>query len=262
MSSEAERQRSKDGKAPRLRKTSTVTPSSWGRRAADLYDADYAQRYRGVDEEIHQGALVQRFGGWLGSVCDSFERDIDALDLGCGTGRYFWALRHVRHLVGIDVSAAMLAEARAPVEAARIGIGTLTLIEGDFLAAHLEPNQFDLVYSIGVLGEHVPFDRTIAARVHSWLSAGGAFAFTGVHRESFSIPRTAKRRAAERLAPLAPGHVRASLENRLLSGGLYVDEPYLSRVLAAAGFAIESLERYESDVHLHCLCVARKGQRS
>src|SRR4029453_943 len=207
-------------------------------------------------------ALVQRFGAWLGSVCDSFGRDIDALDLGCGTGRYFWALRHVRHLVGIDVSPAMLAEARAPVEAASIGVGILTLIEGDFLTATLEPNQFDLVYSIGVLGEHVPSDSTIASRVHSWLRAGGRFAFTGVHRESFSLPRSAKRRAAELLMPLAPGPVRGSLKNRLLSGGLYVDEPYLSEVLAPAGFAIESLERHESDVHLHCLCVARKGRRS
>jgi SAM-dependent methyltransferase len=232
--------------------------SEWGRRAADLYAPDYARRYRAADDEILDGPLVRRFGTWLGDICDGFGRDIAALDLGCGTGRYFSALRHVRELVGIDVSPAMLAQAAAPVDAGRINIGKLTLIEGDFLTASLPAADFDLVYSIGVLGEHVPFDPPIAARVRQWLRRDGRFAFTTVHRESFSVPRTPKRRAAELLLPLSPAAIAGSLRDRLLSGGLYVDEHYLETVLHGAGFVLESLDRYESDVHLHCLCVARK----
>lgn len=234
--------------------------SEWGRRAAELYDAAYAQRYRTVDDRIHCEALVTHFGQWLAGVCDSFGRPISVLDLGCGTGRYFWALRHTRELTGIDVSAPMLAEARRPVAAAAVSVGALHLINGDFLTADFANERFDLVYSIGVLGEHVPFDVTIVERVNRWLVPGGRFAFTAVHRESFSIPRTAQRRLAERAMVVAPSVVAEPLRQRLLAGGLYTDERYLRDVLTASGLGVESISRYESDVHLHCLCVARKSE--
>ena len=89
--------------------------SRWGARAAALYGDTYAQKYRAADDAIRHGELVTRFSGWLGAVCDSFDREIDVLDLGCGTGRYFQALRRVRRLTGIDVSRAMLDEARHPI---------------------------------------------------------------------------------------------------------------------------------------------------
>lgn len=233
--------------------------SEWGERARQRYGVDYAQRYRRTDDEIRRGALVARFGSWLGAVCDSFDGEIAALDLGCGTGRYFWALRHVRELVGVDVSPSMLAQAREPVDAGAVTVGRVTLLEGDFLTLPLQAGRFDLAYSIGVLGEHVPFDVSIARRVHSWLRQGGRFAFTAVHRESFSIPRTLKRRIAEIAMHIAPAGLRQRLRQRLLSAGLYVDEEYIREVLRASEFEIESLDRHQSDVHLHCLCVARKA---
>jgi ubiquinone/menaquinone biosynthesis C-methylase UbiE len=232
--------------------------SEWGERARQLYDADYARRYRTADDDIRRGQLVTRFGTWLREVCESFGRDIAALDLGCGTGRYFWSLRRVHDLVGVDVSPAMLAQARQPVDAGTMTVGHVTLIEGDFLRLPFDSNRFDLVYSIGVLGEHVPLDPAIARRVHSWLRPGGKFAFTAVHRNSFSIPRTTRRRLAELAMGHVPSGLRQRLRERLLSGGLYVDEQYLGEILARTGFAVDSLEPHESDVHLHCMCVARK----
>ena len=236
-------------------------PTTWGRRAADLYSADYARRYRQVDDEIRHGALVTRFGDWLAGTCDRFGREISVLDLGCGTGRYFWALRHVRELVGVDVSAAMLAEAQQPVDAGAITIRNVTLIEGDFLAVSLPTRHFDLVYSVGVLGEHVPFDAAIASRVHACLTEGGRFAFTGVHRTSFSVPRTWARRVAEQVMARLPRSLGEPLRERLLAGGLYVDEEYIESVLHSTGFVVESLQRHQSDVHLHCLCVAKRVDR-
>ena len=41
--------------------------------------------------------------------------------------------------------------------------------------------------------------------------------------------------------------------------GLYADEERLRDVLDRTGFAVESLEPYESDVHLHLLTVARRA---
>jgi SAM-dependent methyltransferase len=237
-----------------------LSTTEWGDRAAHLYGREYARNYRAMDDELRQGPLVQRFGGWIRELCDGFGRPIAVLDLGCGTGRYFWAVRHATELVGVDVSDAMLAEARRPIDAGHLDIARVTLIQGDFLTAPLGEARFDLAYAIGVLGEHTPFDARIAGRVHRALAPGGVFAFTAVHANSFSVPRTAKRRWAERLMPLAPGAARSALRTRLLSGGLYVDPPYVREVLTAAGFTVESIADHESDVHLHCLCVGRKAR--
>jgi hypothetical protein len=71
-----------------------------------------------------------------------------------------------------------------------------------------------------------------------------------------SIPRTPSRRLAERLLPIA-GPFRQALRSRLLSEGLYADRRSLEDILAAAGFMVESLESFQTDVHLHVLAVAR-----
>jgi hypothetical protein len=78
-----------------------------------------------------------------------------------------------------------------------------------------------------------------------------------VHPDSPSIPRTIGRRLGRAVAPVAPAPVRARLRARLLSGGRYADEARVHALLDPE-FDIESLERFESEAHLHCLCVARK----
>jgi SAM-dependent methyltransferase len=239
-----------------------VTKADWGRRAAELYQPEYAARYRLADEEIRDGELVQTFGRWLRRLSESFRRDISVLDLGCGTGRYFWALRNVRELVGIDVSAPMLERARTPVNGAEVTAARITLVHGDFLTEVFDAGRFDVVYAIGVLAEHSPLDDRIVQRVAQWLAPGGMFAFTAVHPRSFSIPRTWKRRLGERLLPLSAGRWRAALRSRLLSGGLYADEDRLRELLPRHGLAIESIEPHHSDIHLHLMCVARKAARA
>ena len=229
----------------------------WGTRAAGLYDRDYARQYREHDEAIRPGSAVGSIGVWLGRVCESFGKRIDVLDLGCGTGRYFHVLRRVRKLVGVDVSEPMLAEARRPVDASALAVQSITLVHADFLSPGFTLGTFDLIYSIGVLAEHSPFDEAIAARVHGWLRAGGRFAFTAVHPRSFCVRRTAGRRLGEAILPFAIGPVRTALRARLMSGGLYADEEQLRTVLARSGFTVESVEPLRSDIHLHSLVVAR-----
>ena len=231
-----------------------MTVTRWGERAAQLYDHAYARRYRDHDDAIRDGALVTHFSSWLGAICERFGRPIDVLDLGCGTGRYFHALSGVRRLVGIDVSRPMLDRAPRPA-------GNVTLIEDDFLTHEFDAAEFDLVYAIGVLAEHSPFDETVAARVQRWLRPGGRFAFTAVHPRSFSVPRTVKRRVGEwllRPASAASDALRRGLRTRLMRDGLYADEERVREVLAAVDLAVESIELFESDVHLHTLAVARK----
>ena len=147
----------------------------------------------------------------------------------------------------------MLEQARRPIGAPAT---VPELIEGDFLAYDFAAEQFDLVYSIGVLAEHSPFDETVAARLRRWLRPRGRFAFTAVHPLSFSVPRTLKRRVAEALLPISGGGVRRALRARLMRDGLYADEERVREVLGAAGFIVESAEPFASDVHLHSMIVA------
>jgi SAM-dependent methyltransferase len=246
---------------PRRRASSSEPRTRWGTRAVELYTEAYAERYRAHDESLHPEHATTRLGEWLHGICNRFTGPIDALDLGCGTGRYFRALGDVRRLVGIDVSRPMLDRARHPVGHIVTAPGRVTLVEGDFLRHEFPSCEFDLVYSIGVLAEHSPFDETVVARVKRWLKPGGRFAFTTVHPLSFSVPRTLKRQVGEWLLPwaaVAPLALRRGLRARLMRDGLYADEERVREVLAAADLAVESIEPFESDVHLHVLAVARK----
>jgi SAM-dependent methyltransferase len=222
-----------------------------------LYDEHYARRYRDRDEQLQREATYLDFITWLQETCNRFHHPIEVLDLGCGTGRYFWGVHNATRLVGIDASAPMLAEARHPIREHQISAGSIALVQGD-LATHTFPDEsFDLVYSIGVLAEHAPLNRPLVDRVWRWLKTGGRFAFTTVDPASPDVPMTPLRRLAGMALPVTPGRLGRALHRRLMSGGMYGDERWIREVLANR-FAIESLEQFRSDVHLHGRCVARK----
>jgi hypothetical protein len=61
----------------------------------------------------------------------------------------------------------------------------------------------------------------------------------------------------EWLAPVAPAAAGRRLRARLLADGLYADQRRVGELLGRA-FDIESIELFESEAHLHCLCVARR----
>ena len=224
---------------------------------AALYDADYARRYRTRDEELESVGSYHELVRWIGEVCHRFDRPIDVLDLGCGTGRYFLGLRNVNTLTGLDASEPMLAEAAHPTRAGDITARKIALVKGDLATHAFADNSFDLVYSIGVLAEHVPLTRTLVARVARWLKPGGRFAFTTIDPQSPDVPKPMPRRIASALLPVAPGAAGEFLHQRLMVGGMYADERWIRAMLNGL-FAIESIDRFQSDVHLHGRCVGRK----
>jgi SAM-dependent methyltransferase len=235
----------------------TATQTARAAKAASLYDPSYARRYRAHDDRFLESEPCRRFAEWLRDAAAALPRPIDVLDLGCGTGRYFWALDGVRELVGIDASPAMLAEARRPYNQQRITAERITLVEDDLFAHDFAAGRFDFVYSIGVLAEHAPFDAVVVAHVSRWLRTGGVFAFSTVHPDSPSIPRTLKRRIGRAIAAAAPAALGRPVRDRLMAGGLYADEDRIVELLSPA-FTIETLHQFVSEAHLHCWCVARK----
>lgn len=233
----------------------------WGDRAARLYEERYAERYRAVDDTLDTNKAFAELSNWLAGVCASFDRPLSVLDIGCGTGRYFASLSGVRQLVGLDASRPMLDRARQPLAADRVTIENILLVCGDVETHTFEPGQFDLVYSVGVLAEHLPLTGALVGRIAGWLAPGGRFAFTAVHPESFSIPRTWKRIAGRELMKIATGPLQRRLRARWLSDGFYADEARVREVLEPAGLAVESLTLM-TGVHQHCLVVARKPSAS
>src|SRR5690606_16423634 len=95
------------------------------KRAIRYYHADAATRYRAGDER--ETPTYRHYCPLVRDLSTSFGRRINALEIGCGTGRYFHCLREVDWLVGIDVSPHMIEQCRHPVHAERLDIGRVQL---------------------------------------------------------------------------------------------------------------------------------------
>ncbi|CAL9339734.1 class I SAM-dependent methyltransferase [Streptomyces sp. enrichment culture] len=100
------------------------------------------------------------------------------LDLCCGTGAGTGLLRELcaERVTGVDLSAGMLARARA-AHPPRAGVPEPEWVRAD--ARELPPRaEFDLVVSFGAFGHFLPAERPgLFARVHGALRPGGLFAF-------------------------------------------------------------------------------------
>jgi SAM-dependent methyltransferase len=109
------------------------------------------------------------------------------LEYGCGVGRLLIpAARRARHVVGVDVSSSMLAEARRNCEA--FGVSGVTLVPVQQMVG-LEPG-FDFIYSIAVF-QHMPrrAGEPIFATLAGLLRPGGVGALNIVLRAEPHLAR-------------------------------------------------------------------------
>jgi len=94
--------------------------------------------------------------------------NVRILDIGCGTGNFLAQLHQTSHkLVGLDISAGMLAKAREKA-------ADVFLVEGDASSMPFSDCSFDAVYCILVL-HHISDKMKFLQEVHRILRSNGRF---------------------------------------------------------------------------------------
>ncbi len=177
------------------------------------YRANAAQ-YRYDDEIEVQTPHHQRLAGNLAAISSSFGRRISVLDVGCGTGRFFYCLRNVDRLVGMDISPEMLLAAEQPVYREKITARTVQLIQGNAFFASFEPQSFDLIYSFGMFGHGCPVTVDVCNKFYSWLAPGGQLYFDTVDVRGVCLSRRLKWQLRKMLYHALPPKARRALDQR------------------------------------------------
>ena len=224
------------------------------KRVRSLYDKEYALGYKKSDESVVISDAFSYYEHLLKSACRKFGPNIDVLDVGCGTGRYFSCLESVNRLTGIDVSAHMIEEARNPIGAEKICTDKILLIWGNVFDMEFKNESFDFIYSIGVLAEHAPFDLYICNKFFDWLRVGGGLLFTTVNLSSKRM--SLKRRVVEKLYPMLPKRAQEMLDNR--RKGFAITSDQLKSIMNQSRFMRYLIFKIRDNVHTHDICIAQK----
>lgn len=154
-----------------------------------------------TEESFHQGSLTPEqtarffargeqdvsrvFSAIAKCIAPDF-RPARALDFGCGVGRLVIPMaKRCREVVGVDVSDAMLAEARRNAE--RAGVTNVTFVRGDDSLSRVH-GRFDFIHSYIVL-QHIPVPRgeAITRRLLDLLDPGGVGALHYTYATGLSV---------------------------------------------------------------------------
>lgn len=177
---------------------------------AQSYDRS-ARQYRHDDEVEARSENHRRLGGNLRRICGSFSHPVRALEIGCGTGRYFHWLDNIELLVGTDISAEMLKQAGHPVLECEITVKEIRLMRGSIYEMNFDPGSFDFIYSLGVFGYGAAVTPALAGKLHTWLAPGGWLYF-----DAIEVPHcvSARDRLREKLYPRLPRFARNWIDAR------------------------------------------------
>ena len=200
-----------------------------GSRVAKSYSADVADNYRTA--ELREQISGQMWAGMIFKIASSIPHRISVLDLGCGTGRYFSSVDNAERYVGVDISPSMLALAKNPV---RKGVVPVQLIQGDLSSIEFKPHSFDLIFSIGVLGEHIPFTVQFCNKVCSMLKPRGKVLVTVMDAQTPQSNGGIKRKLALTTYPFLPEDLKGWIDARI--GNFTRTEEEVRHILNASAF--------------------------
>jgi Methylase involved in ubiquinone/menaquinone biosynthesis len=175
---------------------------------------DVTARYRRDDETEVNTENHRRISATLRKLCDSFPHPVTALDVGCGTGRYFHCLTNVKELVGIDITDEMLRAAENPVRKERIAIERIRLVCANFYLINFPPQSFDFIYSLGMFGNGCPVTVEACNKFHNWLRPGGKLYFNTVDLAGTPFSYRTRQHIKHFIYPVLPRRTRQLLDER------------------------------------------------
>ncbi|MBS1771959.1 MAG: class I SAM-dependent methyltransferase [Bacteroidetes bacterium] len=211
-------------------------------KTVTLYDEAYSAKYRAYDEEFMNAPTYQHYKNKLEGLTKSFTKPISALDVGCGSGRYFHLIKNAHKLTGIDVAAPMLEMAKHPVKESEVNIPEIKLIHGNVFDYDFGNEKFDFIYSVGVLGEHAPFDLGMVNHLYNLLNINGILFTTIVNLD---IRKNTKRKLAEAAYPLMPGSLKRVFDQRWKSN--YMTHKQLDALMKQSLFTNYKIDNHVSD---------------
>lgn len=179
--------------------------------------ADYravTEQYRRDDEvEVTTGNYL-RIRENLVDICNSFPHPIRALEVGCGTGRYFHCLTNVTELTGIDITQEMLAAAAQPVRRSEITVERIRLVRANAYLTDFPPGSFHFIYSLGMFGNGCPVTTELCDKFHRWLAPVGKIYFNTVDTAGLPFWQRVRREARSLAYRLAGSRGRRILDER------------------------------------------------
>ena len=157
--------------------------------AAGLHNVDYwgrrAKQYRASLHSRHDDPF-------LASLLTAVNPESTVLDVGAGTGRHTLALaRHVRRVVAVDPSAAMLDLMRADVT--ELGLSNVDVVQSDWMSAEVDPADIvfasHVVYPIADVASFVRrLDEFAKQRVFLYLRVDPLATDIGLWSEFYGVP--------------------------------------------------------------------------
>jgi len=127
---------------------------------SDYQTESWAKGYRDFDNHVTSRESWQDYANLINTACNSFDKEINVLDIACGTGRFFCALENVNTLYGLDNSQAMLDQAKKPINTDQVKekVKNINLICHSFreISTIFQNQKFDFIFSIGMLNEYGP----------------------------------------------------------------------------------------------------------
>jgi SAM-dependent methyltransferase len=177
--------------------------------------------YRAVSSQYRRDDDIEvttpnhhRICSTLQRICVSFPQPISALDVGCGTGRYFHCLTNVDALTGMDISEDMLRAAEDPVLHELISVKSIRLIRGNIYLSSFDPRSFHFIYSLGMFGNGCPVTVELCNKFFDWLAPGGKLYFNTVDFAGLPLWYRARRQARDFVYPMLSRRLQNVLDER------------------------------------------------
>lgn len=217
-------------------------------------------QYRQDDEIEVRTEHHRRVSAILQHICTSFPHPIAALEVGCGTGRYFHCLTNVSELTGIDITEEMLEAARHPVRQSEVSVPSIRLIRANIYGASFPSGSFHFIYSLGMFGNGCPVTVELCDRFYDWLAPGGKLFFNTVDIAGLPLQWRLRRRTRRLLYPMLPRNWQDRLEQRSARNPFFgLDQTGLQQILKRSRFSDFKVESHVcqsplwSGRHLECL---------